>query len=288
MSTTAGFTLPLRIPWPHRLIGRYYRAPEHPGKLRLLGWLKYLLAVRSIRLETVPGVVMELDESDYVQREILFHGGYELATLARFDALLRGARGAVDFGAHMGQFTLRAARALAAHGGIVFAVEPTPAHSFALLRNAALSGLTNIELCTAAASSAPALLRMIAPHVANTGGSRLATGPILHDLRTIPLYVPVRPAAEIAALIPPECLDLVKIDVEGHEFHILRSLFEATPRLPRDILFEYSPDHFDYGTGATTLDWLRSFGYQLRSIDGEAYTTRRSLPEDNLWAHRPD
>lgn len=286
MDFSGQLTKPFAPPWRHRLISRYCRAGEHPGKLRFLHWLKLILFVRRVRVETTPGVIMELDDRDFVQREILFHGGYELATLARFDALLREARGFVDFGAHMGQFTLRAARALRSRGGRVFAVEPTPDHSATLLRNAALSGLTNIEICTAAFSDASALLRMIAPHPANTGGSRLASESDPTDLRAIRLHVPVRPASELPTVIPPNCLDLVKIDVEGHEFRILRSLFSTAPRLPRDIIFEYNPQEFDYGPTAATVEWLRSVGYMLRSIDGESYSSYRPLPEGNLWAHR--
>src|SRR5688500_11060119 len=104
---------PRTIGFRHRLIKAYYRAPEHPARLRLLRWLKFLLRVDAVRAEVVPGVVMELDARDYLQREVLFRGGYELATLARFDALLANATGFTDFGAHVGLYTLRAARALA-------------------------------------------------------------------------------------------------------------------------------------------------------------------------------
>lgn len=289
MSTTPPSpSAPAPIPWTHRLVARYYRAPEHPSRLRLLALLKRLLGVGTVRAAVVPGVVMELDDNDFVQREILFRGGYELGTLARFDALLGGARGMLDFGAHMGLYTLRAARALASRSGRVFAIEPTPGHSAALLHNAALSGLTNIELCTCAISTAPALMRMIAPHPANTGGSRLAAGNEAVDLRSIPLHVPVLTAAELVPLVPSDCLDLVKIDVEGHEFHILRSLLAAAPRRPRNILFEYKPSEFDYGPTETTTGWLRAAGYELRTITGAAFDPSVPLPEDNLWAHLRD
>lgn len=76
------------IPWRHRLVAAYWRRGEHPSKLRLLGWLRWLLGVRAVRTAVVSGVVMELDDTDYVQREILFSGGYELATLRLFDRLV--------------------------------------------------------------------------------------------------------------------------------------------------------------------------------------------------------
>lgn len=269
--------------WRHRIIARYYRAREHPSRLRLLALVKRLLGVSLVRATIAPGIVMELDDSDYVQREILFHGGYELATLARFDLLLSEARGCTDLGAHIGLFALRAARVLASRGGRVFCVEPTPTHAHRLLQNAALSGLKNLELCTAAISDLHCIARMISPHAANTGGSRLA-GDGSGDLRSIPLHVPVLPAAELAALIPPECLDLVKIDVEGYEFRVLRSLLADIPCLPRNILLEYRPAEFDYGPPGTNIEWLESLGYELNAVDGVLFDRDRPLLEHNLWA----
>lgn len=279
-----------RLPLRHRLVSRYYRAAEHPGKLRLLGWLKRLLGVELVQAEIVPGVHMELDPADYVQREILFHGGYELPTLARFDLLLRDAAGFTDFGGHVGLYSLRAARALAPRGGRVFAIEPTVSNAQALLRNASLSGLRNLELCTAAFSDRPGILRMIAPHRDNTGGSRIGTAEnVADDQREIALHVAVRPAAELAALIPPACLDLVKLDVEGHELRILLSLFSATPLRPRNILLEYLPDVFGNPSteeSASALRWLAAEGYELLTIDGQPFVSGGPLPDANLWLRR--
>lgn len=273
--------------WRHRIVSRYCRAPEHRGRLRLIGWLKRLLRVKRVRVEVIPGVIMDLDERDYVQREILFRGGYETATLARFDRLLASARGCTDFGSHMGLYTLRAARSLAPRGGRVFCVEPTPMHAHVMLHNAALSGLRNIELCTAAVSDRPAILRMIAPHERNTGGSRLANG-IDHDLRAIPLHVPVRPAADLAAIIPEECLDLVKLDIEGHEFRALQSLFGATATRPRDILLELRPPSLRDAAFEQDIAWLAREGYELLNVTGGPFSSATPGPEDNLWARRRD
>ncbi len=269
-----------------RLYVCYARAKHHPCHLRFLGVLRSLFRLRRVIVALPPSVRMELDPDDYLQREILFRGLYETRSMALFDRLLADARGCLDFGAHMGLYTLRAAAALAPRGGRVLAIEPTPAHSAALLRNAELSGLANIELCTAAFSRDPGLARMIAPHPANTGGSRLADG--LHpDLRAIALHVPVRAAAELAPLLASGGADLIKIDVEGHEFHILASLLPALPELPRDILLECKPSEFDYGDLGAHLHWLHGLGYECRDIDGATWNGASSLPEDNLWLHRP-
>lgn len=274
---------PVAISWRHRLVTAYCRQGEHPGKLRLLGWLRRLLAVPVVRTEVVPGVVMDLDDADYVQREILFSGGYELATLRLFDRLIADARGFLDIGGHHGQFTLRAARALAGRGGRVFAFEPTPANATALLHNAFLSGLDNIDLCTAALSDAPAILRMVQPHAANTGASRLSgdsaapgEGPAIH--------VAVHPFGDFTALIPDAAYEVVKIDVEGHEARVLASLFASNAPRPRHIILEYSPGHFDYGLAEGLPAWLEHHGYTVRDVNGAPFTDPEHLSDSNLWA----
>ena len=275
--------VPAAISWRHRLVARYCRSPEHPGKRRLLGWLRWLLAVRTVRTEVMPGVVMELDDADYVQREILFSGGYELATLQIFDRLIANACGFLDIGGHHGQYTLRAARALASRGGRVFVFEPTPANAAALLRNAALSGLTNIDLCTAALSDVPAILRMVQPHAANTGASRLATAEAAPS-DDLAIHVAVRPFADFIALIPPSAFDLVKIDVEGHEARVLASIFASTAPRPRHIFLEYTPVDFDYGLSEGLPAWLGGHGYVVRDVTGAPYSVSHPLPDSNLWA----
>jgi FkbM family methyltransferase len=274
---------PCAISWRHRLVARYYRAPEHPGKRRLLGWLKRLLAVRQVRVEVVPGVVMELDEADYVQREILFWGGYERATLRLFDRLIGDARGFLDIGGHHGQYTLRAARVLAARGGRAFAFEPTPANAAALLHNARLSALENIDVCTAALSDTAGILRMVQPHATNTGGSRLAV-PGTGTPDGIGIHVAVRPFSDFLSLLRPEAFDLVKIDVEGHEARVLASLFASPAPRPRHIILEYTPVDFDYGLPEGLPAWLEGHGYTVRDVTGAPYSASQPIPEANLWA----
>jgi hypothetical protein len=126
-------------------------------------------------------------------------------------------------------------------------------------------------------------MRMIAPHPANTGGSRLATeGNLDKDLLPIPLHVAVRPAGELVAIIPPPCWDVMKLDVEGYEFRILRSLFAAATLRPCNILFEYLPREFDVGEG--DLAWLKNEGYDLFTVEGRPYEPGTRPPDDNLWA----
>jgi len=276
---------PVRPNWRHRIVARYYRASEHPARLRLLRWTKRLLRVNIVQVEVFPGVIMELDDADYVNREILFQGGYEVATLRLFDRLLSKARGFVDIGAHHGQYTLRAARTLAARHGRVLAFEPTPANAARLLRNAQLSAVFNFELFALGLSDSVAVRRIVLPFSNNTGGAHLgATAPAVGEEEAVPVYISVWPIKSLAARIPPESLDLVKIDVEGHERSVLASLFESALPKPPNLLMEFLPEFFDYGVPEGLPAWLASHGYDLRTVEGAVYRPGQPLPENNLWA----
>ena len=274
-----------RPSWRHRLVANYSRAREHPARLRLLRWTKRLLLVDRVRVEVFPGVVMELDDGDYVNRKILFEGGYELATLRLFDRLLATARGCVDIGAHHGQYTLRAARTLEPRGGHVIAFEPTPANATRLLLNARLSGLTNFELYAFALSDAGGILRMIQPYDNNTGGAHLAPAETPRDDDPgVPLYVAVRPFQDVASRIPHDALDLVKVDVEGHEKRVLSALLASPVPKPRHLILEYFPEYFDYGVAEGLPAWLEAQGYMVRTVTGDMYRAGEPPPDNNLWA----
>jgi FkbM family methyltransferase len=268
-----------RPPWDHRLLARWYRAREHPGRLRIIGWLKRLRRIGALQVEVAPGVIMELDEHDYIQREIIFQGSYEPQTITLFERLLGHACSFLDIGAHHGQYALRAAHAVRDRGRVV-AIEPNPKNARALLRNAALSGLDNLDVCTIALSDTPGLLRLVQPLKDNSGHSRLSSSAI--DTPGTCVHVAVRPFHDLLPLLPTGMCDLVKIDVEGFEGRVLTSLFAATPHRPRHIIAEYCPQYFDYGM--RLADFLAAHDYRVRDVTGRPWREAQPLVEDNLWA----
>ena len=60
-----------------RLLFAYYRASDHPAKLRMLRLLERVTGNRRIVVPTKCGFVMALDRSDFVQRTIFAEGEYE-------------------------------------------------------------------------------------------------------------------------------------------------------------------------------------------------------------------
>ena len=80
-----------------------------------------------------------------------------------------------------------------------------------------------------------------------------------------------------------EHINLIKIDVEGHEYGVLNSLFEQNIE-PENIIFEYIPDAFV--KAPELLNLLIGKGYIIKDVNGNSYSGQKELPEHNLWAQK--
>ncbi len=168
----------------------------------------------------------------------------------------------VDVGAHVGQYTLVASPIVGPTGG-VHAFEPDPDTFSLLARNVAANQLRNVHANREALFSEERKQSLFLSSVADVGSNSLA--------------LPARPARESSEV---ECLtldgylrargvtrvDVMKIDVEGAEYHVLRG---ATDQLAGNdkpvILIEFEEERqtaFGYSC-AKLADLLRSYGYSL-------------------------
>jgi FkbM family methyltransferase len=266
--------------WADALLARWYRSNPHPGKIRLLRLARTFLRKSTIVAPICGTVRMELDPSDYVQREILLHGAYEARTLRLLGQLLKSCDAFWDFGAHMGLYTLQAATQLAPRNKRVLAIEPNPAHCQALQRNLLLNRLNNVTLCTAACGDTASLTQLITPDSDNTGGSRLGAYS-KPDSRHTNLVVSVLPAAELARAFGLNQSTLVKIDTEGLEFAILDSLL--TQARPSNIIVEYFKSNHDSENIRARFEAYRKLGYVLKTVDGEIWDGVADLTDNNIW-----
>lgn len=126
----------------------------------------------------------------------------------------------VDVGAHIGRYTLIAAR----KGAKVIAIEPDPSN-FALLRtNVIANRLSNVVLVPQAMTSRPKTLWLSLADSTNTGTS--SVGP---DGITDPSHVRGRREVQVRGetldrlveSLKLDRIDWLKIDVEGHEVAVL-------------------------------------------------------------------
>ena len=265
----------------HELLRTYGNLPDHPMKLRLYDWCKSSHFFRHARVEFAYGK-FNLDLVDFVQHEMFLHGCYEPATLALFETLVRPGDRVVDVGANVGQYAIAAAR-LSGSGGRVVAVEPNPQIGSRLIDNVRMNNLEDrIAIVTSPMSDCAAMLAFGLP-----GPWALGTTRLKRPGETGGFVVLASTIADLITQLNLDRIDVLKIDVEGHDMKVIDGALTHSSVRPKHIVFEYLHESFDYGIEAHNIPGhFSKHGYELSTIDGAPFSAGRELPEGNLWARR--
>lgn len=158
---------------------------------------------------------------------------YEPLTRRVFADALAPGMTVADVGAHVGYYTILAARRVGP-AGTVHAVEPCAETLAFLERNLALNEVTNVVVHPYAAGAAR---RNRVLHVTGSSDSHgFYPHPLTETLRTV--EVAETPLSEVL----DGRVDVVKIDVEGAEIEVLDGMREALLEAPpRSLLVEWNP-----------------------------------------------
>ena len=224
---------------------------------------------------------------DRVSVLIFRHGFYEMGLTAFLLAHLKPGDVFVDIGAHIGFFTLLAARVVGDSGKVI-SFEPTPS-TFTLLK-ANAGRRRNVALENLAVWSATGSLTLNdygkAYCAFNTvTGARLDAAELK---RLRPRKVKVQTVSMDQYLMDHSIRpNLIKIDAESAEMEILKGL-EETMKTTRPIL---SVEVGDFGisnvaSSRTLIDYITAFGYEpIEFRDGEFghHQPRESYKYDNIF-----
>ncbi len=168
------------------------------------------------------------DLNDWLQRQIFMYGVYRVEENHRHMMLSRVRVGGtiLDVGAHIGYYSLLFAKSTG-QSGRVFAFEPSTQTHDRLLENISLNDLANITTVKAAASDEAGTATINLAAGSNTGSTSLHfdTGAVgTEQVETIAIddYLEQHGIDEV---------NLIKIDVEGHELSVLQGL-RRTLRVP--------------------------------------------------------
>lgn len=204
---------------------------------------------------------------------LAFRGALEPGLLRVFRSLIKPGMVVADVGAHIGIFTLEAARLLAGRGQ-VYSFEPTP-RTFAILRdNVQVNGFleSGIVVLRKAAVSDTQALATLGVYPENSGHNTLFPG------SDCPASVEVQTTTLDEALATETHVDVVKIDAEGAEPLILRGMDRIIGSNPEiRILMEFAPVHLRRAgiEPGAFVEEIQSMSFQIARVHD---TTGEPLP----------
>ena len=189
---------------------------------------------------------MLLDLEDRgISRTLLLFGERELEHKLMLERVLKPGMTVLDIGANIGYYALMELKMIGPRGRLI-AVEPSPANVSLLKKNLALNGYNDIEVHQLAISDRTDRRPFFMSEMSNLN--------TFHDTGTGSLHLKGE-TIEVATASVPEIaagrsIDLIRMDVEGHEVEVLNGLLPAIEKgeMAPMIIFEthlsrYSNDH---------------------------------------------
>lgn len=198
-------------------------------------WAKRLLARSGRDLVTVEADGLVLSGPMTALRTLtqIGAGTYEQTLTALFKAALETRQVVVDVGAHVGYYTLIAAREVGP-AGRVYAFEPDPRTQPFLEGNARRNGLANVTVVRAAASDTVTTREMYL--ASNANRSSLHPSATLDGLERMATVDSV----SVDSVLGDRKADVVKVDAEGSEPEVLRGMQRSLK--PETVVFlEFNP-----------------------------------------------
>ena len=230
-----------------------------------------------LEVEVTGGSRMLVRTDDSLGRVLAIAGVWEPNVTAAFRSSLSPGDVCIDIGAHIGYYTLLASR-LVGPRGHVYAFEPSPRSYGALHANLDRNKVTNVTAIRAAVGEDAGPAELYEGPGTNTGGATMQV--VLADRRGLrePVAVDVRP---VTAAIPAADLRrvrAVKIDVEGAEVDVLRSLAPVFAEAPHLAVFVELNPKWIPGITEYVADLCASQGFVARRIRS-GYTLEGLFPD---------
>jgi FkbM family methyltransferase len=220
-------------------------------------------------VETTFGARMHVRFPDVSQKAIFFCGFREPAITAFLQRRLERGDVFIDIGANIGYYTCLAAR-LAGPEGQVHAIEPSPRLAGIVEANARLNDVANVTVHPVAVMDRSDVFTVTLGPERSLGRTTVLEADVTptfserHEVRGMPLD----------QVIAPEVLHrakVVKIDVEGAEWHVVNHLFRSLGDFDphTEWVIEVSPEIARREGGSITriIEGFRSAGYSAHTLE---------------------
>jgi FkbM family methyltransferase len=229
---------------------------------RYLGWRRY-----GIRTRTTFGDLMELEFPDLVSRIIYLTGQWEPMITQYVRETLRQGDVFIDVGANLGYYTLLASR-IVGNSGKVIAIEASPYIAARLRRNIELNACRNVRIVNAAVSDSKGEVQLFAGQDTNLGNTTTVESLATRNRLKASGAVQAETLEMLVGRTALQCARLIKVDVEGAELAVVRTVFPSLGTLQADWILELTPSFCAGGQSdvEAILSFFRRAGYRAYSI----------------------
>ncbi len=255
-----------------KLYQQYLRSGNHASKIRIQNLLGKYFFWQGIKVVNEDGTSFSLVPNDWITRTILIDGEYETESLKLCKKILKNGGVFVDLGANFGLYTC----VLSENKSVdVYSIEPNYMIMPALLQNIHLNARDNVKVFNVALSDNFQFVGFNLPNKNNLG---TASFKVIHEASFSVLSCSLEYIFQSQQL---QYVDLIKIDIEGNEFSVLKE-FPFEKYKVQNILLEFNK------LTSTSLAALHHFflgkGFLMQDIIGGPFNTfSEEIPENNLW-----
>ena len=211
------------------------------------------------RIKTINGITYELDLREVIDSSLYFTSTYEVIIDRLFEKYVKPGSTVVDIGANIGLHTLRSAL-LTGQTGEIIAIEPSTWAIKKLQRNLEL----NPELSKIIEIRHNALGENVEKAISLGFQSSYRLNGKNEIYSEVVDVLTLDSIAEQDSLLS---VDFIKIDVDGHELHILRGAKNMLSISKPVLVVEFTPSY-----STSYLDELTAIEQHLRSLGYSAFT----------------
>ena len=245
-----------------------YPFPIGHGRIAQLGIIAQALPLeREFQTKLASGEIIFVDARDHLHRIIAFFGFQDKKIAKLLPSLLRPGNCFVDVGANCGAMSLACA-SLVGPSGRVVAFEPNPKQAALFEKSIKANGFTkingfNIEVKQIGLSNTSGRAEMIIPESCSGYGAIVEGRTVSSNDELIEIEVCSSGEAMVASELTQ--IDLLKVDIEGHEepfFEGAKNFISTYP--PVHILCELSGEEPFWDRAS--IKYLSKMGYEFYGI----------------------
>jgi FkbM family methyltransferase len=261
----------LVIHWLRKTFLPFVKARHIPCANFIIG---KIMRMRMKRIITKHGFTLYLDDADSLA--LSYNKEYEAEETQFFINNIKEGMRVVDVGANIGYYTTLFSRLVGATGSVI-AFEPDPTNFSLLQKNCKANGCYNVQLEQLALSDKNGVAKLHLSEV-NRGDHRMSSSD--DNLEAIE----IKTVRLNDFLNQEKDFDLLKMDIQGHEFHALKGMGGLLDQESLTMVMEFWPKTLrEAGSNPVELlDFLISKKFEVRDSENQSVIIRSD--QSSKWA----